>query len=220
MKSKDVQKITGLTRKALAYDEAQGLVEPTRNQNGYRNSRDEDVKRLSRIACSRRLGLTLAEIRTLIFSEDKNDILAHLIREKEIRQEVQAKKIALLTQLAGGGSLEDIEGDLTSLEAQEPIYDRLSTLFPGYLGQMLFGNYAPFLQEAVVTPKQKEALGELIGFLDQMEDLLLTQEEEQILNKISESMTLGMMISMVIGKREPFRDPERWPEDHSDFLNR
>ncbi len=56
MKSKEVQTKTGLTRKAIEYYEAQGLLNPSRDENGYRNYSDQDVSRLSQISGYRKLG--------------------------------------------------------------------------------------------------------------------------------------------------------------------
>ena len=47
----------GTTRKAVAYYEAQGLISPRRQENGYREFTPEDARRVRRITLLRRLEL-------------------------------------------------------------------------------------------------------------------------------------------------------------------
>ena len=44
MKINDVEKITGLTQKAIRLYESQGLIKISRDKNGYRNYSEEDIK--------------------------------------------------------------------------------------------------------------------------------------------------------------------------------
>ena len=46
----DIQKITGLTRKALEYYEGKGFIHPRRLENGYREYSEKDVEILNKIA--------------------------------------------------------------------------------------------------------------------------------------------------------------------------
>ena len=67
MKIGELAKATGLTTKAIRYyEELELLPEPERTASGYRVYADEAVERLKFIAKGRRLGLSLAEIGTVI----------------------------------------------------------------------------------------------------------------------------------------------------------
>ena len=49
MKINDVERITGLTQKAIRLYESKGLVNISRDENGYRNYSDEDIEDLKKI---------------------------------------------------------------------------------------------------------------------------------------------------------------------------
>lgn len=58
----DVARRTGLSVSAIRFYEARGLVQPDRNQGGQRRFEKSDIRRLSFIQISQRLGLTLEDI--------------------------------------------------------------------------------------------------------------------------------------------------------------
>lgn len=220
MKSKEAQTKTGLTRKAIEYYEAQGLLNPSRDENGYRNYSDQDVLRLSQISGYRKLGLNLSEITDVLLSNNKKETISNIVREKEIRNKMEEKRLRLLSQVASGNSFEEIEDDLISLESQESIYNRISKKFPGYIGQMFFVNYAPFLQGRLETTDQLDAFNQLIRFLDQMEDLPFTEEEMRTIQEASESITIENMESIVETKLQAVQDAEKWMEENHDIIQR
>ncbi|NMA12873.1 MAG: MerR family transcriptional regulator [Chloroflexi bacterium] len=220
MKSKEAQTKTGLTRKAIEYYEAQGLLNPSRDENGYRNYSDQDVLRLSQISGYRKLGLNLSEITDVLLSNNKKETISNIVREKEIRNRMEEKRLRLLSQVASGNSFEEIEDDLISLESQESIYNRISKKFPGYIGQMFFVNYAPFLQGRLETTDQLDAFNQLIRFLDQMEDLPFTEEEMRTIQEASESITIENMESIVESKLQAVQDAEKWMEENHDIIQR
>lgn len=217
MKSRDVQSITGLTRKALEYYEAQGLLEPSRDENGYRNYSDEDVSRLARIRAYRQLGLSLAEIMDVL-SGGKSEKISDIIRDRVIRHNLDEQRLHLLSEIASGTTLDDLEEDLRALESRESIYKRISDKFPGYIGQMLFVNFAHFLKGRIETPEQMKAYEELISFLDQMEDLPFTDEELGMLQEASESITMENMESIIESKVEAVKDTEKWLEENREMV--
>ena len=48
MKINDVEKITGLSRKAIRLYESKGLISVSRDENTYRNYSSEDVEKLKK----------------------------------------------------------------------------------------------------------------------------------------------------------------------------
>jgi DNA-binding transcriptional MerR regulator len=56
MKINDVEKITGLTQKAIRLYESKGLINISRDANGYRNYSDKDVEALKNIRFSEASG--------------------------------------------------------------------------------------------------------------------------------------------------------------------
>lgn len=220
MKSKEVQIKTGLTRKAIEYYEALGLLNPSRDENGYRKYNDQDVSRLSQISGYRKLGLNLSEITAILLSKNKKETISNIIREKEIRNRMEEKRLYLLSQVASGSSFEEIEDDLIALESQESVYNRISKKFPGYIGQMFFVNYAPFLQGRLETTEQKDAFNQLIRFLDQMEDMPITEEEMQTIQEASENITIENMESIAESKLQAVQDIEKWMKENRDIIQR
>ena len=75
----DIQKITGLTRKALEYYEGKGFIHPRRLENGYREYSEKDVEILNKIALFKKLGLSITEIKDCL----KSDGLLHLVFSEE-----------------------------------------------------------------------------------------------------------------------------------------
>ena len=62
MNIKEIETKTGLERATIRYYEAEGLLQPQRRENGYRDYSAEDLATLQRIRFLRQLGLTLEEI--------------------------------------------------------------------------------------------------------------------------------------------------------------
>lgn len=61
MTLREVQKKTGLTKKAINYYEAKGLIHPKRDaHNRYRSFSESDVKQLALIAPLRQLNISIA----------------------------------------------------------------------------------------------------------------------------------------------------------------
>ncbi len=67
MKINDVERITGLTKKAIRLYESKGLVNITRGENGYRNYSDENIETLKTIKLLRSVGVSIPDIKLYIF---------------------------------------------------------------------------------------------------------------------------------------------------------
>lgn len=219
MKSNEVQKETGLTRKAIEYYELQGLLEPNRDENGYRNYSDSDVQMLKKISLFRQLGLNLTEIVKIANSGSEKQALADIVRDKSIRLEIDQKRQELLSSLMNGMLLDDLPTELKAIEAQEAIYERLCRTFPGYLGQSLFINYRPYLQGTIVTEAQQEAYDNYVNFLDQMPELKLTQEEQEFMEEVSSEISLEMLDRINAGKTSAIENTQKWLEENASIIS-
>lgn len=218
MKRKDAQDKTGLTRKAMEYYEDLGLVKPARDESGYRNYNDQDISRLMHINIYRKLGLSLFQIEKILTSQEQEKIFSNIIRDLEIQGEIDSQRLELLKKYAENGSLDDISSELLSIDAQESIYIRLTNKFPGYLGQMFFINYMPFLQGRLETAEQQDAYVALVKFLDHMDDYPFTEEEKQTILDYGELLSMEMMKSMVMEKMAAVRDIDKWMENHDEII--
>lgn len=161
----EVSRLTGLTRKAIEYYIAQGLLSPDTQENGYRDFSPQDVETLEKTGVLRRLGLSAEQIREILA-----DDTGHALQEASVRAELAVqhaqKRRLLLDKLAQGGSYAETRAALDSLEEQRAIIDRLMDAFPGYLGRFLAIHFAPYLDMPISAPEQRAAYDEIIAFLD------------------------------------------------------
>ncbi len=108
---------TGFTPATLRYYEEIGLLEePERSKAGYRRYRQGDVDRVRFIGRAKRLGLTLAEIRSLVAVWAGGECAN---TRRQLRGLVEAKIDAVRAQL---------EDAATFLRQLEAVHDRLDDL--------------------------------------------------------------------------------------------
>lgn len=100
MTIKDVEERTGLPRASVRYYESEGLISPSRGENGYRDYSEADVETLLKVKLLRELECSLEDIRAL-----------------------QAGETALDTVL--WGRLAALEGDQARLDRARVICQRL-----------------------------------------------------------------------------------------------
>lgn len=76
MTIKEVENLLDIPRATVRFYEKEGLVEPIREDNGYRNYSEEDVEKLKKIIILRKIGISVEDI-TDIFDGDKsmNEVL-------------------------------------------------------------------------------------------------------------------------------------------------
>lgn len=67
MKINDVEKLTGLTQKAIRLYESKGLIHIARGENGYRNYSQKDIESLKQIKLFRSVGVSIADIKLFLF---------------------------------------------------------------------------------------------------------------------------------------------------------
>ena len=87
----EAERRTGLTRANIRFDEQEGLLTPTRGENGYRDYTEDNVQTLRKIMLLRRLRLSVPDIRAIESGEKalpeaaagQLDVLQGDIRESE-----------------------------------------------------------------------------------------------------------------------------------------
>lgn len=65
MTIKDVEKLLDIPRATVRFYEKEGLINPTREGNGYRDYSEEDVEKLKKIIIFRKIGMSVEEINDL-----------------------------------------------------------------------------------------------------------------------------------------------------------
>lgn len=102
-------RLFGLSRSTLLYYDRIGIFSPScRTPSGYRIYTEEDRKRLERICTLRQTSVSLADIQTILHSEDKPHTYLLEKRLQEIREEILALKAKqeLLSAMLKGVALE------------------------------------------------------------------------------------------------------------------
>lgn len=182
MKRSEVEKITGLRRKAILYYEEKELISPAIEENNYRNYSKEDLDRLIKISLYRRLGLNISEIKNILYSNNKD--IGKILRGRDYKIELEKSKKNLLERIIRGDDLKEITDELNTLEKEESIYEKLTRIFPGYFGQAFFMTYKPFLKEKLKENEEK-AFNEYVSFLDKLPEIDFTEEEKNYIENLT-----------------------------------
>lgn len=213
MKRSEVEKITGLTRKAILYYEDKGLINPYKGENNYRSYSQEDLDRLLQISIYRKLGLSISEIKNILLTNEKN--LGSILRDRQYKLELEESKKNLLENLIKSKDFEEISKELENLEREETIYERMARIFPGYFGHIFFMSYKPFLGDKL-GEDQEPAFYELIKILDFLPELDLREEEKAYIEKMTRDFDLEDLEALNQEKIQAVYNYEDWIEDNRD----
>lgn len=211
----EVQNKTGLTRKAIEYYKEKGLINPVRFENGYRDYSEKDVEILEKVALFTKLGLSLKEIREIIFGDGT---LSSVLRTKQYELSVEEKKKEILEMIVKGADESKIDEKVKNLEINDTIYKKLVNVFPGYYGQMFFSAYRPFLNEPL-EDDGRAAFEKFIGYLDSLPEFNLTDEEKEYLDKISTGFDMETLEEINRSKIDAVSNSKEWIEENREFLD-
>jgi len=98
MKIKQVEELVGISSKNIRFYEEQGLLTPSRAENGYREYHEPEIVRLKQIKFLRKLGVPIAEIQAIINQTISLDscLQAHLLELNHQAEDLaHAKQITL-----------------------------------------------------------------------------------------------------------------------------
>ena len=212
----EIQKETGLTRKAVEYYEDKGLIHPQKSENGYRDYSIKDLEILKKIAIFRKLGMSISDIYQCISSG--GDTLSSVLREKQHQLDLDEKRKVILEMIVKGESDELINEKISLHEMKETIYEKLEIAFPGYFGQMLFAAYQPFLNEPLENDG-KNSFYKYIDYLDRLPSFELTEEEKKYIEKISSPFDMKTLKDINQAKRDAIENPEKWIQDNENVIS-
>lgn len=212
----EIQNETGLTRKSIEYYEDKGLIHPQKSENGYRDYSVKDLEFLKKVSIFRKLGMSISDIERCINSG--GDALYSILRKKQYQLELDKKRKAILEMIVKGESNELINEKVSSLDTEETIYKKLENAFPGYLGQMLFSAYQPFLNEPLENDG-KDSFYKYIDYLDRLPSFELTEEEEKYIEKISSPFDVKDLKDVNQAKLDAVENPEKWMKDKEDVIS-
>lgn len=174
----EIQKRTGLTRKAIEYYEEKRLLNPRKSENEYREYSEEELETLTKVALFRKLGLSTAEIKDCISSDGSP--LSEFLRRKQNQLEMDEKRTEVIELIIRKEKQTRIDEKMALMETEESIYERLEQAFPGYFGQMFFAAYQPFLNEPS-DEDGKDAFDKFVRYLDDLPPFTLTGTSRSII---------------------------------------
>ena len=151
----EVCKTCALTKKAVAYYVAQGLVAPSVQENGYRDFSDEDVERLKKISVLRGLGISTAEIQRILLEKDSKEAflkgaLQEISDRKRMEMDIMQERQQLLQELAKTQDWACVQGKLQQLQNKQSVLERLKNAFPGYYGNYICQHFAQDAFETIL----------------------------------------------------------------------
>lgn len=212
----EIQKETGLTRKAIEYYEDKGLIHPQKSENGYRDYNIKDLEILKKVSIFRKLGMSISDIYQCISSG--GDSLSSVLREKQHQLDLDEKRKVILEMIVRGESKELINDKVSLLEMEETIYEKLEIAFPGYFGQMLFIAYQPFLNEPLEN-EGKDSFYKYIDYLDRLPSFELTEEEKKYIENICSSFDMKTLRDVNQAKLDAIESFEKWMKDNEDVIS-
>lgn len=212
----EIQKKTGLTRKAIAYYEEKGFIHPSKLENGYRDYCDKDLEILKKIAILRKVGLSLPDIEECLSSNDRS--LSHILRRKEHQLEINQKRKDVIVLIVKKENQNVIDDKLALIEAEESIYEKLENAFPGYFGQLLFSAYQPFL-DGTLDQDGQEAYKQFLEYLDNLPLFTLSKEEQKYIEDVSSSYDMKTLKELHLSKIKAIENSELWLEENKDIIS-
>ena len=119
MKINDVEKITGLTGKAIRLYESKGLISVSREENGYRNYTDKDVEALKKIKLFRSVGISISDIKLYLFGVVSIDELMDKRKAEILRESGKnSEKYRICESISSTTSLEGLENGDSFTESE------------------------------------------------------------------------------------------------------
>jgi len=172
MKIHEVCKALGITKKAIAYYENQGLISIKRDERGYRVFSQKNLDRLREIILFRKLEVPTSNIKKFIRSTKLSEDLKEYqeVHQNQLRSMV--KKQYYLDKLIGSANdSQAIEGLLREIRLGDEedinfICVRLKEYFPGGLGQALASHFKNFKFDKIISREQNQAWLDLVDYLD------------------------------------------------------
>ena len=163
MRIHEAAKAVGCTQRAMKFYEEKGLLpDVSRSQNGYRDYTEEDISRLHEIQAYRKLGISVSDIKQLISSDHRDDLLRGILAQKRKEADAAQQEVAALEAfLQSPDSAELNESiDFASLA------DAMRQQLPGFFGAYLADHFAPYLNIRITTPEQQDAYQRILAFWD------------------------------------------------------
>ncbi|KNY25255.1 MerR family transcriptional regulator [Pseudobacteroides cellulosolvens] len=198
MKINEVVKITGLTKKAIYYYEAENLITPEKMpDNNYREFSDDDVKRLVQISALRRLDISIQAIRDILDNPLKAEsALKSQISAMSAKINAMTKSREILVNFVDklkSGTINSIYEELKFINETLPSYQmelkgfmqrELERIFPGTFGKLMYIQIGEFLDEPLDSLEKINSWNELVKLLDSADEIENSKEFDNFVNQL------------------------------------
>ena len=201
MKINEVIQQVDLTKRAIKYYEEQGLLSVNKDENGYRNYTEEDVKILKEISIYRKLGISIKDIKTLLEKKD-DQLLNNIYKEKINKLEEYKNEAELLKKFIDNNDVDDIYENLN----YETIGKAIQDMIPGFYGYYFMNHFMPYLQIKIETKEQENAYKRIIEFLDNAEIKipLLMKISSYIMYRLLPKQDMSKMVEQMEAKTKEY----------------
>ena len=193
----EVIKHVDLTKRAIKYYEEQGLLSVSKDENGYRNYTQDDIKVLKEISVYRKLGISIKDIKVLLRGKD-NQLLESIYKEKINKLEEYKNEANLLKKFIDDNDVEPIYKVLDYDTLGKAIQD----MIPGFYGYYFMNHFMPYLQIKIETKEQEEAYKKIIEFWDdtKIKIPLMMKINGFIMYKLLPKQNMSKMIKQIDNK--------------------
>lgn len=201
MQINEVVQVVDLTKRAIKYYEEQGLLSVSKDENGYRNYTEEDIKILKEISVYRKLGISIKDIKILLENKDKQ-FLENIYKEKINKLEGYKNEAESLKRFIDNNDVEEIYENLD----YETLGKAIQDMIPGFYGYYFMNHFMPYLQIKIETKEQKDAYKRIIEFWDNAEIKipLLMKINSFIMYKLIPKQDMTQMVEQIDAKTKEY----------------
>ena len=143
---KEVMQKSGLTRKQIEILQQKGLIHPAREENGYRNYTEQDLKMLKQVNFLKKFEFTLDECHALLIQGD-----TAVLDQK--REQLLSQRYRLDTALQYLDHLKDPDTQQIDLESVEQTFDLYDQISAGQRGQKIIQMEKEIARSQVPFPR-------------------------------------------------------------------
>lgn len=174
MKINQIVKQYGITRKAIIYYEQEGLIEPSRLDNGYREFKEKEIVLLEKIHKLRLLGVPVKVIKNYLENENVEILNSYLIEERTGSELKQSQ-------------LTNLEGFINQgTELPYLVTECIRVNIPGLFGEYVASHFSYFLTKDKVNYfENKEIVNQVFDYIDkcdfsEIEEILGTDDRVKL----------------------------------------